>query len=219
MTAVPQTATTAGGVEPDSPSSAPDFTMFPVLSNPNQRLADDDGKGLFRILRQSDEGDRIVQAMREPVVGSMIHSGAMPSSGEFFSRIAECLVIAGARNANLRDALRDLDEAAAEAREEKFPVPRNAALANARQLLLAMYKISPQRFEVYPTPDGEIAIDAPGGRGRSILLLCDSEGGALCLVNMNGRHRRACYSSAGLLPDGFIREALDELAQRDELAA
>ena len=51
-------------------------------------------------------------------------------------------------------------------------------------------------------------IDAPGGHGRSVLLLCDSEGGALCLVNMNGAHRRARYSDADLLPDGFVREAL-----------
>ena len=125
----------------------------------------------------------------------------------------------GDQDADLQDALRDLDEAAVEAQEEEFPIPSDVALANARRLLPAMYKGFPRRFEVYPTPDGEVAIDAPGGRGRSVLLLCDSGGGALCLVNINGKHRRARYSDTNVLPDGFIREALDELAQGGEPVA
>ncbi len=112
---------------------------------------------------------------------------------------------------DLNDALRDLDEAREEAREEGFPQPSDVALENAGRLLREMYGISPRRFEVYPTPDGEIAIDAPHGQGRSVILLCDSEGGALCLVNVNGKHRRARYSTTETLPDGFMREALDDL--------
>lgn len=98
-------------------------------------------------------------------------------------------------------------------------MPSKMALGNARRLLQAMHRISGRRFEVYPTPDGEVAIDAPGGAGRSVLLLCDSQGGALFLVNMNGKHRRARYSDSSLLPDGFVREALAELKQNDDLAA
>ena len=120
----------------------------------------------------------------------------------------ETHMVAGGSDRDLRDALHDLDGAIAEAREENFPAPSEAALMNGRRLLQAMYRISPRRFEVYPTPDGEVALDAPGGHGRSVLLLCASEGGALCLVNMNGAHRRARYSDADLLPDGFVREAL-----------
>ena len=126
---------------------------------------------------------------------------------------------ADGRPPDLCDALRDLDQAKDEAREEEFPVPAGKALGNARRLLHAMYRISPRRFEVYPTPDGEIAIDAQGGPGRSVLLLCDSDGGALCLVNMNGAHRRARYSDTRRLPDGFVREALSELEQQDTPAA
>ena len=118
----------------------------------------------------------------------------------------------------LNDALCDLQQATDEAHEEGFPVPSGVALENAVRLLREMYGISPRRFEVYPTPDGEIAIDAPGGPGRSILLLCDSDGGALCLVNMNGDHRRARYSTAGILPDGFVRDALAELENESDQA-
>lgn len=127
--------------------------------------------------------------------------------------------MAGDVNSDLRKALRDLDVAEREALEEGFPAPSYLALENARRLLLAIYKIARRRFEVYPTPDGEVAIDAPGGPRRSVLLLCDSNGGVLCLVNANGKHRRARYSDTESLPDGFVREALTELGQQDELAA
>ena len=116
---------------------------------------------------------------------------------------------------DLHAALYDLRQAMKEASEEGFPTPSDNALANANRLLKEMYGISRRRFEVYPTQDGEIAIDAPGGYGRSVLLLCDSQGGALCLVNMNGKHRRARYSSTEMLPDGFVREALTELDRQD----
>ena len=118
-------------------------------------------------------------------------------------------------DAGLTEALYDLRNARDEAREEGFPVPSDTALQNAEVLLKEVYGISPRRFEVYPTPDGEIAIDAPGGPGRSVLLLCGSEGGALCLVNMSGDHRRARYSTTEILPDGFVREALNELEYRE----
>ena len=127
--------------------------------------------------------------------------------------------VADDMNSDLRAALRDLDAVEGEALEEGFPIPSGMARENARRLLQAMHRISGRRLEVYPTPDGEVAIDAPGGQGRSVLLLCDSEGGALCLVNMNGKHRRARYADSNGLPDGFVREALAELKQQDELAA
>ncbi len=117
------------------------------------------------------------------------------------------------RSPDLLDALHDLDEAIAEAGEENFPEPSKTALTNARRLLSAMYRISPRRYEVYPTPDAEIAIDAPGGHGRSVLLLCESDGGALCLVNMNGAHERMRFPDVGLLPDKFLGDTLTELIQ------
>ena len=146
----------------------------------------------------------------EPVDGTSALPEPPPAKGRKQRR--EVQVAEGTRPPELRDALRDLDDVIAEAGEEQFPAPSGAALANARRLLTAMYRISPRRYEVYPTPDGEIAIDAPGGYGRSVLLLCNSEGGALCLVNMNGAHRRARYLSAESLPNEFVRVNLAELS-------
>ena len=113
--------------------------------------------------------------------------------------------------AELTGILDGLREATDEAREEGFPVPSDTAIANSERLIKEVYGILPGRHGVYPTPDGEIAIDVFNGRGSSVVLLCDSAGGALCLVNMDGNHRRARYSRTDALPDGFVREALSEL--------
>ena len=129
--------------------------------------------------------------------------------GEFIAQSAKRFSV------QLAEALRDLYQVVDEADEEGFPKPGGAALKNAKRLLREMYAISPRRYEVYPMPDGEVAIDAPDSRGSSVLLLCDSEGGALCLVNMKGKHRRARYSTTEALPDGFIREAMAELEQQN----
>ena len=130
------------------------------------------------------------------------------SSGDislFFVRLVD------AQSADLNDALSDLREARDEALEEGFPLPSAIAVENATRLLRQMYRILPGRFEIYPTQDGEIAIDAPGGYGQSVILYCKAEGGALCLVNIGGKHRHAGYSHASYLPDNFLRDALAEL--------
>ena len=111
----------------------------------------------------------------------------------------------------LADALADLRASPNEAKEEGLPIPSHKALQNGEHILREMHRIWPRRFEVYPMPKGEIAIDAPSGTGRSVIVLCDSQGGALCSVNLNGGHRRAHYSDARVLPDGFLRDAISDM--------
>jgi hypothetical protein len=113
----------------------------------------------------------------------------------------------------LADALAELGDVVQEAREEGFETPSEETVGVTERLLRAMYGLRRCRFEVYPTHDGDVAISAPGGHGRSVLVVCDSEGGVLCSVNMNGQHRRAVYDSrsATALPDGFVQEALAAL--------
>lgn len=113
-----------------------------------------------------------------------------------------------AKESALCDALADLREAAEYAEEEDFPIPSKSAIANAERLLREIHKISALHLEVYPTLDGEIAVHVPNGRGRSVLLLCDSVGGALCLANLESEHRRKSYPTADTLPDKFLRQAL-----------
>lgn len=104
----------------------------------------------------------------------------------------------------LGDMLADLRDARAEAVEEGFPPPSDISITRAERV--SVKTRSARRFEVYPTPDGEIAIDMPID-GGSVLLLCDSDGGALCLVNLNGDKRQKRYASADELPDMFLVQA------------
>ncbi len=122
-------------------------------------------------------------------------------------------------SAKLTEALHDLDAAPQEALEEGFPAPTEVAMRNAARLVRAIYALHTCRLEVYPTVDGEVAIDAPSQRPHSVILLCDAAGGVLCLVNTGRTHRRAHYSDAEQLPDGFLREALAELGQVEQNAA
>ena len=110
-------------------------------------------------------------------------------------------------SAELTGILDDLRDAADEAREEGFPVPSDMAVTNSERLIRSLCEVSPGRYGVYPTPDGEISIDIFNGKGSSVILLCDSVGGALCLVNIEGSSRARC-SGTDTLPDDFAREAL-----------
>ena len=104
-------------------------------------------------------------------------------------------------------ALTDLQEATEYAEEEGFPIPSKSAISNAERLLNEIHKISSLHLEVYPTLDGEIAIHIPNGRGRSVVVLCDSDGGALCMANLDSGHRREKYPTSDALPDKFLRQA------------
>ena len=115
--------------------------------------------------------------------------------------------------APLANALLDLHEINDEADEEGIPPPSELAIANADRLIREIYDILPRQYLVELLPGGVIAITIPGGFRRSVILLCESEGGALCSVNMNGEHRRKRYPHADQLPDRFLREALSELGR------
>lgn len=117
----------------------------------------------------------------------------------------------------LTEALQELQEVTADAKEDGLKVPSEVAFANAERLLKAMYHISPRRYGVYPEPDGYIAIDARGANGRIAVVMCGSDGGVLCLVTIDDEPRRARYYTARKLPDGFIREALHDLGEEPVL--
>lgn len=118
-----------------------------------------------------------------------------------------------AKEEDLADALLDLQEINDEADEEGMPPPSELAIANADRLIREIYDILPRQYLVELLPEGVIAITVPGGFRCSVMLLCESEGGALCSINMNGEHRRKRYPHADQLPDRFLREALSELGR------
>ena len=114
-------------------------------------------------------------------------------------------------SADLPAALGELDGARAEALQEGYAEPSDLAIENARKLLAPIHESHPAHIEVYPDMEGDIAIYVSPGPRRSVEVICKRDGGAMCLVNLNGLHRRAIYDSADMLPDAFLREALDDL--------
>ena len=114
--------------------------------------------------------------------------------------------------AQIANALRELDELNDEAKEEGIEPPSESAMTDAKRVLRAIYDILPRDYVMDLFPEGVIAIIVPGGFKRSVMVLCESDGGALCSVNMNGKHRRKRYLRTDqLLLDSFLREALREL--------
>ena len=113
----------------------------------------------------------------------------------------------------LAQALEELDQVVDEAQSEGYEIPSSIAIVNAKYIIKRMYDNLLHPFQVYPMPDGEVAIDVTNDDGSSVLILCCSDGGTLCFVSINGNQRRAHYSKSDALPDGFMREALEELQQ------
>ena len=115
------------------------------------------------------------------------------------------------KSVSLEAALKDLQNARLEAEEEGFCCPSNEAMKNAEQVLYRLYDTWACRYEVYPMPDGEIAIHVRGGPRKSVALLFEPAGQVLCLVSLGTNWRRARYSNSAMLPDAFVMEALKEL--------
>ena len=91
--------------------------------------------------------------------------------------------------------LRELNEVRTEAEEEGYPIPSPEVVRSAEYLLRKLLPFCLPPFDVYPTPDGEVALDISSEQG-SVILLCEPAGTVLCLVNMGGTKQWKRYSSA-----------------------
>ena len=140
------------------------------------------------------------------------HQRTEHPSGAFFDAVLSFEQSSeDATEEDLADALRDLQEINDEAEEEGMPPPSELAIANADRLIRAIYDILPCQYLVELLPEGVIAITVPSGFRCSAMLLCESEGGILCSVNMNGKLQRNRYTHVDQLPDRFLHDALSKL--------
>ena len=110
-----------------------------------------------------------------------------------------------------REAHRALSMIDDESREEGFPLCSDGVKNEASTLVDLLVQHFPRRYEVYPTDHGEIAIEAPSGPRRGVLIVLNGTGGASCFVTYDGKNRRATYDDAGCLPDAFVIEAMRSL--------
>ena len=100
--------------------------------------------------------------------------------------------------------LRSVDQ---EAKEEGYPVPSQDAKQTAVSLLGHILEFA-GAVTVYPTPDGEIAIDAYSKRG-SVVVLCEPSGNVFCMSNVDGVQKSNRFSPADtILYGGLLEESL-----------
>lgn len=112
----------------------------------------------------------------------------------------------------LEQALADLKQVIEDAREDEFIEPAQSAVEKARQILRGIYAISPRRYEVYPTPEGDVVIDGAGQYDRWVLLMVKSDERVLCVVGIDGNEDHEYYEDIeSLLTDTLLRDALDEI--------
>ena len=115
---------------------------------------------------------------------------------------------------DLHEALLELEQLPAGAKESEDLVPSPATMADARHLLRRMYDISSRRYDVYLMPGGDIAIDGSGQNGARVAIVCESSGGVICLVSPRSLNLSNSYTSESDMPDAVLRKALDVLEPR-----
>jgi hypothetical protein len=98
-----------------------------------------------------------------------------------------------------------------DAEDEGNPIPTQDVVAAAERIILNLGPYLPVNTDVYTTEDGGIAIEVFGPPGRGFMLVCEPGDSALCIVTVGSVARRARYESLSMLPDGFLREGLQEV--------
>ena len=78
------------------------------------------------------------------------------------------------------EAVRELKLVRDEAVEDGWPVPNDVAVDNATKLLDLMHEHFPQRYHVYPSHNGGVCLEPPGGKRSSFLVICEADGKILC---------------------------------------
>ena len=111
---------------------------------------------------------------------------------------------------DLVEALLDLHSVQKVAEENGDLIPEPDALPKVERVLRALYKNAPRPYAVYPMPDGDIAIDAHSPKGTKLVVICDPDGSARCLVYLNEKFDRREYKDPSVIPDSFIMEALSK---------
>ena len=110
--------------------------------------------------------------------------------------------------AYLEEAMNDLARVREEAIEEGWRIPSDDAARMAERVFGGMFDYAPRPYAVYAMPGGEIAVDAHSPHGCKVVVVCESGGGARCLVYFNGEFDSREYDDPSALPDDFVKDAL-----------
>lgn len=102
----------------------------------------------------------------------------------------------------LPEALKELDEAPAEAEEEGYRQVTDLAAGNARKLLNDLARRVVRAPMVHSTPEGGIAIDFRNpDKDAAVLILCEPDGEGVCFHDIENERGRIRYSDTKNLLD------------------
>lgn len=111
------------------------------------------------------------------------------------------------RGAFVERCLSNLDE---DAENEGVELASNVR-AEAERVLRALPSL-PDDTDVYARDDGKVAIEVLRNPGAIFVLQCEPEGGALCIVVLDGLARTLRYdASSSQIPDCFVEQGLQEV--------
>ena len=114
------------------------------------------------------------------------------------------------RETLLREALDKLAGVADQAAKEGYPVPSQDQVEQAKRLLRGAISVGPVGYDVYATPQAEIAIDFTTD-DFSIALYSKADGSSECFVDMGGSSQsHAWYRNPDEALGAFFQDALSK---------
>ena len=109
------------------------------------------------------------------------------------------------------EAVRELEQVRKHAIEDGWPEPNDLAVDNARRLLDHMHEHFPQQYYVYPSHNGGVCLQPPGGDEWSFLVICEPDGKLLCSADRPKRPWQVRFPSFDrALGSGLILKALHD---------
>ena len=102
---------------------------------------------------------------------------------------------------------------APDALEAVQEIPTDEVVDELRRIVTAMYRRWPSQYDVYAMDGQTAAVEIQQGPGNgALLLICEPDHQALCIVTKNSVSRRARYQDSSMLPDGFVADGMRDLA-------
>ena len=129
------------------------------------------------------------------------YEGVAMISREPFERIS---MSPQTETGSLVEALQDLAGVKAEANEQGYPEPTSGAIETAGVLVRKMHGISAQRYDIYPTDDGEVVIDVGEQGSRRLFVFCYPNRDVLFIGWVDGERRDLPVSFGEDFPAEFV---------------
>ncbi len=170
-----------------------------------------DGSSAWKDAPDHEGGDHLLRGLAGGVIRSYVRGMISGINVELREIPFELVERADTEELGVSEAVANLDDIGADAREMGYDVPSAEVVAEAKRILLGMNDFRKASYDAYAMSDGRVGVAVDGGYGNSMLLVCEPGGTALCVVTEGLVSRHAEYEDVSFLPDDFVRQALRNL--------